>query len=113
MQLAWTDDKFLVPNQGISPRAFQEPIATQKAFTRCGPGDHREVAWGTLDGWRRPRPGVLAVQEGLLADSIEEKPLKLSNPIMVAVENLNTYTNIDQYVCNGNSPARKARPRSG
>ena len=101
MQFAWTDDKFLVPNQGItSTRRSQEPIRyTGSVYKMPGRGIIGEVAWGTLDGWRRPRPEFWLSKKVYSPIHIEEKPLKLSNPIMVAVENLNTYTNLDQYVC--------------
>jgi hypothetical protein len=101
MQFSWTDDKFLVPNKGTSStRRSQDPIRyTERPYKMPGRGILGEVAWGTLDGWRRPKPQFWLSKKIYSPIQIEEKPLPATSPVVVKVENLNTYINLDQYTC--------------
>jgi beta-galactosidase len=101
MQFSWTDDKFLVPNKGTSStRRSQSPIRyTEGPYKMPGRGILGEVAWGTLDGWRRPKPEFWLSKKIYSPIQIEEKPLTATSPVVVMVENLNTYINLNQYTC--------------
>ena len=58
VQFAWVDDKFLVPGKGNRTwRSGHAQIRfTDSVYKLPGRGIIGENAWGTVDGWRRPRP---------------------------------------------------------
>jgi beta-galactosidase len=101
MQFAWTDDKFLVPNKGISSTRKSQPAIryTESVYKVPGRGILGEVAWGTLDGWRRPKPAFWLSKKVYSPIHVEEKVIKPSNPLVVPVKNLSTFINLDQYTC--------------
>ena len=61
-----------------------------------------EPVWGTVDGWRRPRPEYWFSKKLYSPVQIEEKPLAIpepGRPIVVPVRSRNQFANLDQYVC--------------
>ena len=75
---------------------------TDSVYKLPGRGIIGENAWGTVDGWRRPRPVYWLSKKLYSPVQIEEKPLalpKAGEPIVVPVENWNQFTDLNQYLC--------------
>ena len=94
MQFSWVDDNFLVPNKGIRYwRDFNQPIHfVDRIYKLPRRGIVGDYVWGTVDGWRRPRPEWWLAKKANSPIRIEPKPLALppaGGPIEVPVENLN------------------------
>jgi hypothetical protein len=104
VQFAWGDDRFLVPGKGNRTwrSGHAEIRFTDSVYKLPGRGIIGENAWGTVDGWRRPRPVYWLSKKLYSPVQIEEKPLalpKTGEPIVVPVENWNQFTDLDQYLC--------------
>jgi hypothetical protein len=117
MQFSWVDDNFLVPNKGIRYwRDFNRPIHFADGIYRMpGRGIVGDYVWGTVDGWRRPRPEWWLSKKANSPIRIEERPLAIppaGGAIRVPVENLNFWKNLNQYVCQWQLGSRKGRLRS-
>ncbi len=117
MQFAWCDDAFLVPGRQIGCwRRDQPPIRyTESVYKLPGRGLLGDVAWGTVDGWRRPRPELWLSKKIYSPVQIEEKPLAIpdaGDPIVVPVENWNQFANLDQYLCKWRMGSEKGEARA-
>jgi hypothetical protein len=104
MQFSWVDDNFLVPNKGLQYwRDFNQRIHfVDRIYKMPGRGIVGDYVWGTVDGWRRPRPEWWLAKKANSPVRIEEKPLAIppaGGPIEVPVENLNFWTDLDDYTC--------------
>ncbi len=123
MQFSWVDDNFLAPNKGVQYwRNFNHPIHfVDRIYKMPGRGIVGDYVWGTVDGWRRPRPEWWLAKKANSPIRIEEKPLAIppaGGPIEVPVENLNFWANLNDYTCEwrlaGKSEnAEKGRVRAG
>ncbi len=104
VQFCWVDDAFLVPGKGIGCWRREQPFIryTESVYKLPKRGYVGDVAWGTLDGWRRPRPEYWYSKKLYSPVQIEEKPLAIPRadlPIVIPVKNRNQFVNLDQYVC--------------
>jgi hypothetical protein len=104
VQFAWVDDKFDVPNRGLrSWRSGQGRIRfTDSVYKVAGRGILGENAWGTVDGWRRPRPVYWLSKKLYSPIWIKEEPLtvpKEGGPVQFTVRNRNQFADLDEYVC--------------
>ena len=104
MQFSWVEDNFLVPNKGIRYwRDFNRPIHFADSVYRMpGRGIVGDYVWGTVDGWRRPRPEWWLSKKANSPIRIEERPLAMpeaGGPICIPVENLNFWKDLNQYAC--------------
>ena len=72
---SWVDDNFLVPGKSISVsrRGDNRISYVDSIYKLPGRGVVGDYVWGILDGWRRPRPRILANEEALLADRDRSK----------------------------------------
>ncbi|MCC7086508.1 MAG: discoidin domain-containing protein [Pirellulales bacterium] len=103
-QWAWVDDTFLVPGKGIGHWHRSHPpiyyaTPTYKMPQRGIVGD---VIWGTVDGWRRPRPEHWLSKKLYSPVQIPEKPLAIpvpGEPIEIPLGSYNQFADLDQYVC--------------
>lgn len=101
---AWVDDAALVPGRGIrywrgdSPRmAFADRV-----YKMPGRGILGDYMWGTVDGWRRPRPEWWLTKKLFSPIQVREKALEIpasGKPIVVPVDNRSTFTNLNQFTC--------------
>jgi len=104
MQFSWVDDNFLVPNKGLQYwRDFNQRIHfVDRIYKMPGRGIVGDYVWGTVDGWRRPRPEWWLAKKANSPVRIEEEPLAIppaGGPIEVPVENLNFWTDLNDYTC--------------
>lgn len=104
VQFSWSDDAFLVPGRGIeiSRRNISELRYTESVYKLPRRGVIGEPAWGTVDGWRRPRPEYWLSKKLYSPVQIEEKPLTIpepGRPIVVPVRSRNQFADLDQFVC--------------
>jgi len=111
MQFSWVDDNFLVPNKGIRYwRDFNQRIHfADRIYKLPRRGIVGDYVWGTVDGWRRPRPEWWLAKKANSPIRIEPKPLAIppaGRPIEVPVENLNFWNDLNDYTCKW----RLARP---
>ncbi len=102
VQFSWVDDAFLVPGKGIDIwRRDHVPIRyTESVYKMPRRGLVGDDAWGTVDGWRRPRPEYWLSKKLYSPLAIEEKPLAIPGPgqaISIPVENLNQFADLDVY----------------
>ena len=114
MQFSWSDDNFLVPNKGIQYwRDFGPPIHfADQIYKMPRRGIVGDYVWGTVDGWRRPRPEWWLAKKVNSPIRIEEKPLAIpqaGSPICVPVENLNFWMDLNDYVCQWQLGSQKGR----
>jgi hypothetical protein len=117
MQFSWVDDNFMVPNKGIRYwRDFNRPIHFADGIYKLpGRGIVGDYVWGTVDGWRRPRPEWWLAKKANSPIRIEEKPLAIppaGAAIRVPVENLNFWKDLAEYVCQWQLGSRKGRLRA-
>jgi len=117
MQFSWVDDNFLVPNKGIRYwRDFNQPIHfADRSYKLPGRGIVGDYVWGTVDGWRRPRPEWWLAKKANSPIRIERRPVALPSagrPIEVPVENLNLWADLNDYTCKWRltRPARNSAP---
>lgn len=104
LQFSWVDDTFLVPNKGIQYwRNFGPPIHFADSVYRLPRrGIVGDYIWGTVDGWRRPRPEWWLSKKLFSPIRIAESPIALpqsGGAISIPVENLNSFINLDEYLC--------------
>jgi hypothetical protein len=104
VQFSWSDDAFCVPGRGIeiTRRNIGELRYTEGVYKLPRRGIIGEPAWGTVDGWRRPRPEYWLSKKLYSPVQIEEKPLKLpeaGKPIVVPVRSRNQFADLNAYVC--------------
>jgi hypothetical protein len=123
VQFSWSDDAFLVPGRGIeiTRRNIGELRYTESVYKLPRRGVIGEPAWGTVDGWRRPRPEYWLSKKLYSPVQIEEKPLAIpesGRPIVIPVRSRNQFTDLTEFVCRweigsekGESHA-KAKPMS-
>jgi len=117
MQFSWVDDNFLLPNKGIRYwRDFNQPIHfVDRIYKMPGRGIVGDYVWGTVDGWRRPRPEWWLAKKANSPIRIEEKPLacpQAGRPIEVPVENLNFWNDLNDYTCKWRLPSEKGQVRA-
>jgi beta-galactosidase len=117
VQFCWVDDAFLVPGKGICTwRKYQPPFHyTESVYKLPKRGLVGDCAWGTLDGWRRPRPEYWLSKKLYSPVQIENKPISLpqsGQPIVVAVENFNQFTDLSRYVCRWETRGEKGEARA-
>jgi hypothetical protein len=98
---AWADDAFLVPGKGFEYGRKNLPRLqyADEVYAMPGRGIVGDPMWGLVDGWRRPRPEWWLTKKLFSPIHIEEQPLKPARPIGVAVENFNSFLNLNEYVC--------------
>jgi hypothetical protein len=116
VQFCWVDDAFLVPGKGICVwRKYQPPYHyTESVYKLPHRGLVGDCAWGTLDGWRRPRPEYWLSKKMYSPVQIENKPLPLpqsGQPIVVPVENFNQFTDLSRYLCRWEIAREKGETR--
>jgi hypothetical protein len=104
MQFSWVDDSFLAPNKGLRYwRDFNQRIHfADRIYEMPRRGIVGDYVWGTVDGWRRPRPEWWLAKKLNSPIRIQERPLALAlagGPIEVPVENLNFWTDLNDYTC--------------
>jgi hypothetical protein len=104
MQFSWVDDSFLLPNKGLRYwRDFNQRIHfVDRVYKMPRRGIVGDYVWGTVDGWRRPRPEWWLAKKLNSPIRIQEAPLALppeGGPIEVPVENLNFWTDLNDYTC--------------
>jgi beta-galactosidase len=104
VQFSWSDDAFCLPGKGIeiTRRNIPELRYTESVYKLPKRGVIGEPAWGTVDGWRRPRPEYWLSKKLYSPVQIEEKPLAIpegGKPIVVSVRSRNQFADLDQYVC--------------
>ena len=104
MQFSWVDDNFLVPNKGVRYwRDFNQPIHfVDRIYKMPQRGIVGDYVWGTVDGWRRPRPEWWLAKKANSPIRIEPKLLAIpqaGRPIEVTVENLNFWNDLNDYTC--------------
>jgi hypothetical protein len=61
-----------------------------------------DYVWGTVDGWRRPRPEWWLAKKANSPIRIEPKLLAIppaGRPVEVSVENLNFWNDLNDYIC--------------
>jgi beta-galactosidase len=117
VQFCWTDDTFLVPGKAIDCwRCEQPPIRyTESIYKLPRRGIVGDVVWGTVDGWRRPRPEYWLSKKLYSPVQTEEKPLDVpaaGSPLVIAVENFNQFIDLDQYVCRWQLAGEKGEARA-
>ncbi len=103
-QWAWVDDTFLVPGKGIGYwRRGCTPIRYGDAIYKLPQrGIVGDVLWGTVDGWRRPRPEFWLSKKVYSPIQIPNEPLvppAAGKPIEISLENWNQMIDLNQYVC--------------
>jgi hypothetical protein len=104
IQFSWVDDAFLVPGKGIGNwRREQSAIHyTQPIYKLPQRGLVGDVVWGTVDGWRRPRPEYWLSKKLYSPVQIAETPLALpqaGSPIVIRAANWNQFADLNQYLC--------------
>ena len=103
IQFCWSDDTVLVPGKGVDIwRHEQPPIRyTESIYKMPKRGMVGDVEWGTVDGWRRPRPEYWLSKKLYSPVQIIERPLTAptSGPVIVPVENFNQFVDLNRYVC--------------
>ena len=92
VQFSWVGRHVPRARQGIdmAPPEHAESL-TPSRFTRCRSAASSATAWGTVDGWRRPRPEYWLSKKLYSAVQIDEKPLAIpgaGQPIVVPVREL-------------------------
>jgi hypothetical protein len=117
VQFSWVDDAFLVPGKSIGCwRREQPPIRyTESVYLLPQRGLMGDVAWGTVDGWRRPRPEYWLSKKLYSPVHIEEVPLALpeaGQPIVVSLENWNQFVDLNQYPCRWELGGQKGEARA-
>jgi beta-galactosidase len=117
VQFSWVDDAFLVPGKGIDCwRRNQPPIRyTESIYKLPKRGLVGDVVWGTLDGWRRPRPELWFSIKLYSAVQIEEKPLEIpaaGKPLIIPVRSRNQFVDLDQYLCRYELSGEKGEARA-
>ena len=108
---------FCVPGKGIESLAAEHPGIryTESVYKMPKRGVIGEPAWGTVDGWRRPRPEYWLSKKLYSPVQIEEKPLAIpeaGKPIVVPVRNWNQFADLDQYVCRWELAGEKGEARA-
>lgn len=101
---AWVDDAALVPGRGIRYWRADSPKMSfaDRVYRMPGRGIIGDYMWGTVDGWRRPRPEWWLTKKLFSPIQIAEKPLAIpeaGRPIIVPVENRSTFTNLKDFPC--------------
>ena len=117
MQFSWVDDNFLVPNKGVRYwRDFNQPIHfVDRIYKMPGRGIIGDYVWGTVDGWRRPRPEWWLAKKANSPIRIEPKLLANptpGSPIEVHVENLNFWNDLNDYTCKWRLTSEKGQVRA-
>jgi beta-galactosidase len=117
VQFCWVDDAFLVPGKGIdiTRRSIPELRYTESVYKLPKRGVIGEPAWGTLDGWRRPRPEYWLSKKLHSPVQIDEQPLALpatGEPIVVVVRNRNQFADLDQYICRWEAAGESGEARA-
>jgi len=80
-----------------------------------GRGIVGEDVWGTVDGWRRPRPEYWLSKKLYSPVQIEEKPLAMpepGRPIVVPVENWNQFADLNLYFCRWEIAGEQGKARA-
>ena len=79
VQFSWSDDAFCVPGKGIeiTRRSLPDLRYTESVYKLPHRGVIGEPVWGTVDGWRRPRPEYWFSKKLYSPVQIEEKPLAI------------------------------------
>ena len=116
VQFSWSNDPFCLPGKGIeiTRRCIPELRYTESVYKMPKRGVIGEPAWGTVDGWRRPRPEYWFSKKLYSPVQIEEKPLTLpaaGEPIVIPVRSRNQFANLDQYVCRWQLGVEKGEAR--
>ena len=101
---AWIDDTVLLPGRYTHywRTGPLKPLIPDTPYRVPGRGITGDFMWGTVDGWRRPRPEYFLTKKLYTPIFIEDKPLELSSPsapIRIQVENRNAFRNLDRYCC--------------
>lgn len=117
VQFSWSDDAFLVPGRGIeiTRRNIGELRYTESVYKLPRRGVIGEPAWGTVDGWRRPRPEYWLSKKLYSPVQIEEKPVAIpepGKPIVIPVKSRNQFTDLTQYICRWELGSEKGEARA-
>src|ERR1019366_8115155 len=117
VQFSWVDDAFLVPGKSIGNWRRAQPAIhyTESVYKLPRRGLVGDVVWGTVDGWRRPRPEYWLSKKLYSPVQIAEQPLALpqaGQPIVIPVDNWNQFADLDQYVCRWELGREKGQARA-
>ena len=101
---AWIDDIALLPGRYTHywRTGPLKKIAADATYRMPERGLAGDFLWGTVDGWRRPRPEFFLTKKLFTPIFIEDKPVAMpspGSPITVAVENRNVFRNLNSYEC--------------
>ena len=101
---AWVDDQALVPGREMRYWRAWHPRMTfaDSIYKMPGRGIVGDYCWGTVDGWRRPRPEWWLTKKLYSPILVPEKPLALpgpGKPVLVPVENRSVFTNLKDFAC--------------
>jgi hypothetical protein len=101
---AWIDDIALLPGRYTHywRTGPLKKITADAPYRVPGRGLAGDFLWGTIDGWRRPRPEFFLTKKLYTPIFIEDKPLTTasqSGVITVPVENRNVFSNLNRYEC--------------
>ena len=101
---SWVDDQALVPGAAVRYWRAGHPRMTfaDRTYKMPGRGIVGDCVWGTIDGWRRPRPEWWLTKKLFSPVQIAESPLALpldGKPVQVKVENRYAFTNLSDLAC--------------
>lgn len=101
---AWVDDAALVPGRGVRYWRADTPRMSfaDRVYKLPGRGIIGDYMWGTVDGWRRPRPEWWLTKKLFSPIQISEKPVAIpraGEPVIVPVENRHTLANLKDFMC--------------
>lgn len=101
---AWVDDQALVPGAAVRYWRAGHPRMTfaDRTYKMPGRGIVGDCVWGTIDGWRRPKPEWWLTKKLFSPILISETPMALpapGDPVRVKAENRYTFANLDAVTC--------------
>jgi hypothetical protein len=101
---AWADDLALLPGRDVRYwRTNQQKMTfADRTYKMPGRGITGDTVWGTVDGWRRPRPEWWHTKKLFSPIHIDEQTLlipKEDEPLRIAVENRHDFANLNRYAC--------------
>jgi beta-galactosidase len=101
---AWADDLALLPGRDVRYwRTNQQKMTfADRTYKMPGRGMMGDTVWGTVDGWRRPRPEWWHTKKLFSPIHIDEHaPLVVleGGVLRIAVENRHDFANLHRYAC--------------
>src|ERR1017187_3737497 len=77
-------------------------LVADAPYRMAGRGVAGDFMWGTVDGWRRPRPEYFLTKKLYSPIFIEDKPFAIpfaGDPVVIPLENRNVFRNLNHYQC--------------